>query len=197
MSSDPAAGSRLPGVLRRPLATGLPRLWAAGGNEPGRCFWQAPAAPFPPARSTTPSCCLRICLCPSEHGAGGAGARGRGSARGWRLRPALPPGPQRAAAAEKDAATLSPVSTSHSFHWRVKISNFFFYKAGVALKLASPTGFSFITPPPPPAPFLLIFFILFYYFVVIVQRVRALFSLFISFFFFFFFPPPSFRSFLF
>lgn len=130
-----------PGVLRRPLPTSRSR------RVPGFGGWRKRARALvlassglslPPTGFTTPSC-LRICLCPSaaavhpgapERGFGGSGPAGGlgsgGGGRGWRLHPALPPGRQRAAAVEKDAATLSPVSTSHSFHWRVKISNFFF-----------------------------------------------------------------------
>lgn len=132
-----------PGVLRRPLPMSRSRRVPgfAGWRERARALILASSGrSLPPTGFTTPSC-LRICLCPSAAAVhpgrprtgffGGLGAGrclgGAGGGRGWRLHPALPPGRQRAAAAvEKDAATLSPVSTSHSFHWRVKISNFFF-----------------------------------------------------------------------
>lgn len=143
MSSDPAAGSCLPGgpaasTPHVPVPP-RPRLCGVEGASPGADFgklWPLPSPhrlhhpllpphlPLPFSRRRAPR--------PASNGVfGGLGAGrclgGAGGGRGWRLHPALPPGRQRAAAAvEKDAATLSPVSTSHSFHWRVKISNFFF-----------------------------------------------------------------------
>lgn len=119
-----------PGVLRRPLPVSQRSGSGCRRKRARPLVLASSGRSLPPAGFTTPYC-LRICLCPSAAaplgGLGGSGRPGSAAgARGWRLRPPLPPDRQRAAAVEKDAATLSPVSTSHSFHWRVKISNFFF-----------------------------------------------------------------------
>lgn len=115
-----------PGVLRRPLPMSQSRCW----RKRARALLLAGSGrSLPPAGFTTPllppssASALQLLSCTRS---GFWGARGPSGGRGWRLRPAFPPGRQRVAAVEKDAATLSPVSTSHSFHWRVKISNFFF-----------------------------------------------------------------------
>lgn len=142
--AEPAAGLVLPGSPTGSVPVPpCPQVWGGGGSEPGRCFRQLFASrrlwplPSPSARLTTTSC-PRICLCPLDAAPrpalpspafGAIGGFGD-SRSGWQRRGtpshSLPPGRRRTADVEKDAATLAPVSTSHSFHWRVKISNVFF-----------------------------------------------------------------------